>query len=1035
MPSEAAKFCPECGRPAPDVRPPISYTPLHLRDHILADRAALIGERKHVTVLFCDIVRSTALARDVGPEAWHRTVDRFFAFAAERVHRYEGTVNQFLGDGFMALFGAPIAHEDHARRAVLAALEISEWREFGLRMGLNSGVVVVGAIGDDLRMDYTAFGETTVLAARLQATAGPDDVLVSRAVADALGGYFAFEPLPEVGVKEQTVAPFRVAGLGTRTSRIEETDGLAPFSGREPELTALTDAMRAVEAGESRTVGVVGDPGLGKTRLVLEFTGALDGSATVLTCRCLSYGIAVPYGPLLELVRTACGVYPADAAATVRDKIGLGLAALDVDIDHADYLLHALGLRGAGQLPTVDPPSTKGRTFDAFRALLLAEARSRPLVVVVEDLHWIDRSSEEFLSEFADDVAAEPILLLTTYRPGYAPPWGVKSFAAQIALRPLDPQASGRIVHWALGDVGDDDAAAIVERGEGNPFFLEELARARRDTGTGPTTQAVPRTVQDVLAARIDRLDASTKSAIQIASVLGREFELELLAGLWDEPQSLDNAVRELKRLEFVRERRSSGDRSIVFKHALTREVAYESLLDERRRALHERAGRALEARYADGLHEQYELLAYHYRRSADTQRAADYLELANRKAAGRHAMEEALDYFYAALEILESFPETDALKRRRLELVFDQTSEFHWLHRHQEYYELLLRQEETARSLGDDTLLAAFYARLAHRYLTFGEYQKTLEMSEHVLAIAPDARRPVDSCFAYGGHQWGHMMLGDYARATTASELQLEQLAIEFHPIWHMYAYAGAAIQSMMEGRWDEALAKIDAAAATGAERNDKGTVSFEAAFGAWVCLEKRDWARAVEYATAATESAPTVYFRGFAYGFLASALCHVDAVEQGLPVLQEIAPMVKASRHELAWMFVAWRLADAYVAAGDHDQARATASEIRAAAERCRAPFFHGGSARLLADIALAEGDAVGAFALVDGAVDVLRGPGAWNELALALATRGRAERALGRADDAERDQRDALQIFERLGTLEEPGRLRQELLTPAG
>ena len=521
-----ARFCPECGRAAAAALGAVGYTPAHVSEQILAVRGAVEGERKQVSVLFCDIVRSSALAAELGPEEFHLVIDRFFQTALAEVHRYEGTVNQFLGDGFMALFGAPIAHEDHARHAVLAALGIAARSEVPVRIGINSGLVVVGTIGDHLRVDYTAFGDTTVLAARLQAAAAPGAVLVSQQTAELVRGYFQLEQVAPVQVKERTVRPLRVTGLGSRTARLDSGAELSPFAGRDRELAELRRLLEIVVNGEGQVVGLAGDPGLGKSRLAWEFCRLAEDDVAVLEGRCRSYGAAIAYLPLFELVRNACGIAADDAPDLAASKIERKIKTLELDVSLAYYLRHAFGLpTGDPAVAALDPVAIRARTFEALRQVLVMEAWRRPLVVLIEDLHWIDQTSEEFLAEFTGELPSVPIMLLATYRPGYSPPWAGKSFTSQLALRPLSSAASEKIVASIL-DAGDPAAAAIAERGEGNPFFLEELARATRDQVADEEGFAVPGTVQQVLAARIDRLTADQKAAIQVAAVLGREFSL-----------------------------------------------------------------------------------------------------------------------------------------------------------------------------------------------------------------------------------------------------------------------------------------------------------------------------------------------------------------------------------------------------------------------------------------------------------------------------------------------------------------------------
>jgi class 3 adenylate cyclase/tetratricopeptide (TPR) repeat protein len=633
---------------------PAGYTPRHISEQILAVRSAIEGERKQVSVLFCDIVRSSALAADLGPEEFHLVIDRFFQVALAEVHRYEGTINQFLGDGFMALFGAPIAREDHARRAVLAALGIAARAEVKIRIGINSGLVVVGTIGDDLRMDYTAFGDTTVLAARLEAAAAPGAVLVSQRTARLVQGYFQLEEVPPVQVKERMVHPLRVTGLGSRTARLDPGAVLSPFTGRDRELAELQRLLGVAAGGEGQVVGLAGDPGLGKSRLVLEFLRLAEDRAAVLEGRCLSYGSGIAYLPLFDLVRNGCAIAAGEPPVPAARKIELKIKALDLDVSLAYYLQHAFGLPvGDPGLESADPQAIRAGTFGALGRLLVAEARQRPLVVVVEDLHWIDPTSEDFLAEFTGELPSAPIMLLATYRPGYSPPWTSKSFTSQLALRPLSPAASETIVTSILNRGDPAATAAIAERGEGNPFFLEELARATRDNVADTEGDSVPQTVQQVLAARIDRLTADQKAALQVASVLGREFSLDLAEEVWDGDVSLEVQLQELKGLEFLRERHGPAERTFVFRHALTREVTYDSMLQTRRRQLHGQAGEALEHSQANRF-EQCELLAYHYSHSADPARAIPHLAAAGDRAKGRYANEEAVAFYRRAAELIE---------------------------------------------------------------------------------------------------------------------------------------------------------------------------------------------------------------------------------------------------------------------------------------------------------------------------------------------------------------------------------------------
>jgi hypothetical protein len=461
-----------------------------------------------------------------------------------------------------------------------------------------------------------------------------------------------------------------VTGLGSRTARLDSGSGLSPFTGRDRELAELRRLLEIVVSGEGQVVGLAGDPGLGKSRLAWEFCRLAGDDAVVLESRCRSYGAAIAYLPLFALVRNACGIAADDAPDLVAAKIERKIKTLELDVSLAHYLRHAFGLpTGDPAVAALDPVAIRARTFGALRRLLVAEAGHRPLVVLIEDLHWIDRTSEEFLAGFVGELPSVPIMLLVTYRPGYSSPWPGKSFTSQLALRPLSSVASEKIVASIL-DVGNAAAAAIAGRGEGNPFFLEELARAARDQVAGEEGFAVPETVQQVLAARIDRLTADQKAAIQVAAVLGREFSPDLAEEVWDGDVLLEARLQELKGLEFLRERHGGPERIFVFTHALTREVAYDGMLETRRRELHGRAGASLEYSQGSQRFEHGELLAHHYARSAEPTRAIPYLAAAGARAKDRYANEEAIRLYRKALSIVSDLPAGSDRDRQELEIL-----------------------------------------------------------------------------------------------------------------------------------------------------------------------------------------------------------------------------------------------------------------------------------------------------------------------------------------------------------------------------
>ena len=665
-----ARFCNQCGgavagakqvtekeRPLRD-REPRAYTPKHLADKILASKSALEGERKQVTVLFADVKGSMELAESVDPEEWHRILDRFFSILADGVHRFEGTVNQYTGDGIMALFGAPITHEDHAQRACYAALQLqqelrryaNELRlarglDFAVRIGIHSGEVVVGKIGDDLRMDYTAQGVVVGLAARLQALAEAGKAYLSGETARRVEGYFRFEDLGEVNVKG-VGAPVRVlelAGTGALRTRfdVSRSRGLSRFVGRSDETAALDAALERALAGDAPVIGVVADAGVGKSRLCFELLERCRarGIATIVASG-VAHGKTVPLLPILEFMRNAFGITDHDAARTAREKIAGRLLLLDESLrDALPLVFDLLGVPDPERpAPALDPSERQRTIFALLRRVTELRGRSEPTVTLLEDLHWFDAASEAYLEPLVDARPGTRALLVLNFRPEFHAPWMQRSWYQQLPLRPLGPEAQQELLRELLGS--DPSlaglAARLGERTGGNPFFLEEQVLSLAESGALAGTPgsyrlarpleeiAVPATVQVVLAARIDRLPEREKALLQTASVIGREVPEGLLRNVAELPErDFDEALRALVRGEFLYEAALYPEPEYAFKHPLTQEVALQGQLAEKRARVHGAVARALETLDPAGTGERAALLAHHYEAAGEALPAA----------------------------------------------------------------------------------------------------------------------------------------------------------------------------------------------------------------------------------------------------------------------------------------------------------------------------------------------------------------------------------------------------------------------------
>ena len=553
----------------------------------------------------------------------------------------------------------------HAALGIRAALdgyraELQEERgiEFQVRQGLNTGLVVVGSIGSDLRMDYTAVGDTTNVAARLLQAAAPGQVVISEAVQRGVGGYFetdALGPLSLKGTSEAVLAWRVVAARDARTRlAVEAERGLTSFVGRERELSVLQDCFGRAEAGRGQVVLVVGEPGIGKSRLLHEFQRQIGDRAGWLSGQCLSFGRSMAFHPLIDLLRRMFSIEERDSAPAIVGKIEHGVAALGEEVAGvAPYLRALLSVDpGDPAVATMRPQQRHGETLDAIRRLLAKAAASRPQVVVIEDLHWIDAATEQVLASLVDGVPSIPLLLVLTYRPGHALSLGDRSFVTRVALASLTDEHSARMTEDILKSSGLPRTLVglIARKAEGNPFFVEEVVRSLRETGVDRIH--VPDTVQDVIAARIDRLADDPKRALQVASVIGREFTRRLLGGLAEIRGDLDVVLRELAAIELIREKTLFPEMVYLFTHALTQDVAYASLLVQRRRELHRLIGLAIEEAYAERIAEHYEVLAHHFSRAEVWTKALHYLLAAAEKTAAAFGIREALGLYDEALAI-----------------------------------------------------------------------------------------------------------------------------------------------------------------------------------------------------------------------------------------------------------------------------------------------------------------------------------------------------------------------------------------------
>jgi len=700
----SARFCRSCGSPLQaGGRAPAAFTPAHLATKILASRASLEGERKQVTALFADLRGSMELLEGVDPEEARGLMDPAVQLMMDAVHRYEGTVNHVLGDGIMALFGAPIAHEDAPRRALYAALAIRDSvsrygeqarREKGaviqVRVGVNSGEVVVRSIGSDLRLDYSAVGHAIGLAARMESLANPNTVLVTGGTYALTEDYFRWSGLGPIAVKgsSQPVEAYELLAASDVRTRLQAgaRRGLTPFVGRSREMEHLKEALESAKRGKGQVVGVVGEPGVGKSRLFLEFKG-LDRTrgCLVLEGSSVSFGKASAYLPLIDVLRGYFRIDNDDGPEEVREKVIGRLLALDESLRDTVPRFLDLLTEGDEDGGAEDADHRRRLRTDAVKRLLLRETARQPVIVIFEDMHWVDDDTLALLSAVVEGLPTTRVLLLTNYRPEFSAPWVGRGYFSLVRLDALAEESAAELLSALLGpDPGLKELRALLlRRAGGNPFFTEELVRSLVDRRalaghTGAYQAAgdvsrleLPPTVQGVLAGRIDRLRPDAKRTLQTAAVIGKDFIFPLLERVSDlSPEELAASLEALKDGEFIYEQAIYPEVEYTFKHALTQEVATQSLLAERRQELHSQVGEAIEGLYPGRIDEHVAALAHHFSQSNDREKAVRYLHQAGVRAGRLGAWTEAVELLEDARARARELPPGEERDRRRLAIL-----------------------------------------------------------------------------------------------------------------------------------------------------------------------------------------------------------------------------------------------------------------------------------------------------------------------------------------------------------------------------
>jgi class 3 adenylate cyclase/tetratricopeptide (TPR) repeat protein len=958
----------------PGTPGPLTYTPSHLAEKILTSRSALEGERKQVTVLFADLKGSMELLADRDPEEARQILDPVLKRMMDAVHRYEGTVNQVMGDGIMALFGAPIAHEDHAIRACYAALAMHTTirayaedvrRTHGIavqiRVGLNAGEVVVRAIGNDLHMDYSAVGQTVHMAARMEQLAHPGSTLLTADMLRLVEGLVqvtALGPIPVKGLPDP-VEVFELIGASALRRRFQAAAarGLTPFVGRQQELDAVYQALARARTGQGQVVALVGEAGVGKSRLVHECVHLHRTQGwRVLESAAVSYGKATLYFPVIDLLKRYCHVDDGDDIRTIRAKVTGQVLTLDATLQDTLPALLALLEAAPEDSPflRLDPPQRRQHTLEGLKRVLRRESQVQPLLLVFEDLHWIDSETQALLDRLAEVLPTTRLLLLVNYRPEYQHGWGSKTYYTQLRLTPLQP-ASAEAFLTAL--MGDDPSLVplsplLIARTQGNPFFLEESVRTLVETGIlagAPgayrlvkplESLQVPATVQATLAARIDRLPPEEKQLLQTAAVIGTEVPLTLLQAIAEVPEEpLRLGLIHLQAAEFLYETRLFPDIAYTFKHALTQQVAYETLLQERRRALHTRIVEALEALAGEGLRpaptqsrqrvaEQIEHLAHHALRGEVWNKALAYCWQAGEKAMARSVHREAVGYFEQALSVLPHLPDQRDTREQAIDLRFALRSAVQASGDFARILVLLREAEALAVALNDSRRQGRASLLLSRYFSLMGTYDQAIAASQRALALATvsgdvvlhalanqflgvayhsqgDYRRAIDSfrqtvmlldgarryerfgqvflpaVFSRAWLTRCHAELGAFAEGCTLGEEGLQIAKTVAHPASLMLAYYGLGLLALRQGNLPRALPLLERAVGSCEDATRPATFPAVAtALGAAYALGGRR-ADAVPLLTSTMEQTMTMMIHGSPVIFGYQALCHLSLGE----------------------------------------------------------------------------------------------------------------------------------------------------------
>ena len=941
------------------------YLPEGIAEKIISQRGRIEGERKQVTIMFCDMVDFTPLSEKLDPERAYEIVDQIYEILIHKVHDYEGTVNELTGDGIMALFGAPIALEDAPQRAIRSSLSIHrEMAKFNeimkqerkdlptlrMRIGLHTGPVVVGTVGNDLRVEFKAVGDTVNLASRVEGLAEPGSTYVTDATFKLTEGLFRFEAMGKKGVKGrmEPAKVYRVIAPSSSRTRFDVSTerGLAPFLGRERELELLIDGFERAKKGRGQAVSIIADAGLGKSRLLYEFRKAVANEDVVfLEGMCLSYSSGVVYHPIIDILRANFDIRDDDRNFQAKEKITKGLEILGIgETKTLSYLLELLSIKefGVEKIP-LSPEERKNRILEAFKQIVLKGSERRPLILAFENLHWIDQNSEESLKGLLDAISGARVLLIFTYRSEYLHTWGRRSYHSQVNLNRLSTRETLMMTSYLLGTEEFDKKIEqlVLEKTEGVPFFIEELINSFRDQKVIENNDnkfhlikdiseaIIPSTIHDVIMARVDSIPERAKGLLQTASVIGREFSHHLIKMVTKfTNDELLSHLSILKDSELLYERGIYPQSNYVFKHALTQEVAYNSLLHKRRTKLHKIIGEAIEKVHKHRLEERYEILAYHFLQGEDWLRTYEYCQKSGLKAYSHSAYEQAQGYFEDALTAIKKLPREKKRIEQEIDLRFNMRSPLVAMGRHEEWGEWIRGAEPLAQKINDDARLSNVLNYLSSLHWIHGQHRKAIELGEKALTFAESAGHfsyKVSTMFHLGIYFFN---IGDYPRQIEIHQKVRDQLTGEDVFKQHGLATLPSAFSRSMLVLSLAELGKFDNIEEVGQE--------------------------AVEIA----EQVRNVFTLTFVYNFLAMAHLRLGNFETALPLIEKGHELCRFTKMHSMYSYTVGSLGYAYLLANEPRRAL-TVLEEGAKEDNLQASFWPVHTLTVLADAYRAVGD----------------------------------------------------------------------------